>query len=48
MRLAVDAGKAMGIPTPVTKAACEQFGAARDKGFGDRDISAVVRALTDL
>jgi 3-hydroxyisobutyrate dehydrogenase-like beta-hydroxyacid dehydrogenase len=48
MRLAVDAGKAMGIPTPVTKAAYEQFGAARDKGFGDRDISAVVRALTDL
>jgi glyoxylate/succinic semialdehyde reductase len=48
MRLAVEAGKAMGIPTPVTKAACDLFGAARDKGFGDRDLSAVVRALTDL
>jgi 3-hydroxyisobutyrate dehydrogenase-like beta-hydroxyacid dehydrogenase len=48
MRLAVETGKAMGIPTPVTKAACDLFGAARDKGFGDRDISAVMRALTDL
>jgi 3-hydroxyisobutyrate dehydrogenase-like beta-hydroxyacid dehydrogenase len=37
----------VGIPTPVTKAACDLFGAARDKGLGDRDISAVVRALTD-
>jgi 3-hydroxyisobutyrate dehydrogenase-like beta-hydroxyacid dehydrogenase len=48
MRLAVETGKAMGIPTPVTKAACDLFGAARDKGFGDRDISAVMRGLTDL
>jgi glyoxylate/succinic semialdehyde reductase len=47
MRLAVETGKAMGIPAPVTKAACDLFGAARDKGFGDRDLSAVVRALTD-
>jgi 2-hydroxy-3-oxopropionate reductase len=47
LRLAVETGKAVGIPTPVTKAACDLFGAARDKGFGDRDISAVVRALTD-
>lgn len=47
LRLAVETAKAMGIPTPVTKAACDLFGAARDKGFGDRDISAVVRALTD-
>ena len=45
LRLAVEAGKAMGIPTPVTKSACDLFGAARDKGFGDRDISAVVLAL---
>jgi len=47
MRLAVESGKAAGIPTPVTKAACDLFAAARDKGFGDRDISAVLRALTD-
>ena len=47
MRLAVETGKASGIPTPVTKAACDLFGAAWDKGFGDRDISAVLRALTD-
>jgi glyoxylate/succinic semialdehyde reductase len=46
MRLAVEAGKASGIPTPVTKAACDLYGAAWDKGFGDRDISAVIRALT--
>ena len=48
MQLAVETGKSLGIPTSVTKAACDLFGAARDKGFGDRDISAVVRALTDL
>jgi 3-hydroxyisobutyrate dehydrogenase-like beta-hydroxyacid dehydrogenase len=47
MRLAVEAGKAAGVPTPVTKAACDLFAAARDKGFGDRDISAVLRGLTD-
>ncbi|MBI5906404.1 MAG: NAD(P)-dependent oxidoreductase [Deltaproteobacteria bacterium] len=47
MRLAVEAGAAAGVPTPVTKAACDLFGAARDKGFGERDISAVVRALTE-
>ncbi len=47
MRLAVAAGAASGIPTPVTKAACDLFGAAWNKGFGDRDISAVLRALTD-
>ncbi len=47
MRLAVDAGKKTGIPTTVTEAACGLFAIARDKGFGDRDISAVVRALTD-
>jgi glyoxylate/succinic semialdehyde reductase len=46
MRLAVEAGVAAGIPTPVTKAACNLFAAARDAGFGDRDISAVLRALT--
>jgi glyoxylate/succinic semialdehyde reductase len=47
MRLAVEAGKAAGVPTPVTKAACDLFAAARDKGVGDRDASAVLRALTD-
>lgn len=47
LRLAVEAGRASGIPTPVTKAACDLFGAAWDKGFGDRDISAVLRALTE-
>jgi 3-hydroxyisobutyrate dehydrogenase-like beta-hydroxyacid dehydrogenase len=48
MRLAVEAGKAAGVPTPVSKAACDLFAAARDKGFGDRDVSSVLRALTDL
>jgi glyoxylate/succinic semialdehyde reductase len=47
LRLAVETGKAAGIPTPVTKAAFDLFAIARDKGFGDRDISAVVLALTD-
>jgi 3-hydroxyisobutyrate dehydrogenase-like beta-hydroxyacid dehydrogenase len=43
----VETAKAWGIPTPVTKAACDLFGAAWDKGFGDRDISAVLQGLTD-
>ena len=47
MRLAVETGKANGIPAPVTQAACGLFAIARDKGYGDRDISAVLRALTD-
>lgn len=47
MRLAVETGAASGIPTPVTKAACDLFGAAWDRGYGDRDISAVLRGLTD-
>jgi 3-hydroxyisobutyrate dehydrogenase-like beta-hydroxyacid dehydrogenase len=47
MRLAVETAMAAGIPSPVTKTACEMFGKAWDKGFGDRDISAVIRALTD-
>ena len=37
---------AMGIPTPVTKAACDLFGTSRDNGFGDRVLSAVIRAST--
>lgn len=47
MRLAVLAGDAAGVPTPVTAAAYQQFSVARERGFGDRDISAVLRALTD-
>jgi 3-hydroxyisobutyrate dehydrogenase-like beta-hydroxyacid dehydrogenase len=47
VRLAVEAGKAAGVPTPVTKAACDLFDAALQRGYGDRDISAVLRGLTD-
>ncbi len=47
MRLAVETGKAMGIPSEVTAAARDMYGRAWDKGFGDRDIAAVIRALTD-
>ncbi|HWS15433.1 MAG TPA: NAD(P)-dependent oxidoreductase [Candidatus Methylomirabilis sp.] len=47
MRLAVETGRTAGVPTTVTDAARSLFAIARDKGFGDRDISAVVRALTD-
>jgi 3-hydroxyisobutyrate dehydrogenase-like beta-hydroxyacid dehydrogenase len=47
MRLAVEAGKAAGIPSAVTAAARDMYGQAWDKGYGDRDISAVIRALTD-
>lgn len=46
MRLAVETGKSAGVPVPVTEAALSLFTAARDKGFGNRDISAVLRALT--
>jgi 3-hydroxyisobutyrate dehydrogenase-like beta-hydroxyacid dehydrogenase len=46
MKLAVLAGDAMGVPTPVTAAAQQLFASARERGFGDRDLSAVLRALT--
>ncbi|MBE0569007.1 MAG: NAD(P)-dependent oxidoreductase [Deltaproteobacteria bacterium] len=47
MRLAAEAGEEAGVPTPVTQAARDLFRKAWDMGFGDRDISAVIRALTD-
>lgn len=47
MRLAVLAGDAAGVPTPVTAAAYQLFSIARERGFGERDVSAVLRALTD-
>jgi glyoxylate/succinic semialdehyde reductase len=47
MRLAVLAGDAAGNPTPVTAAAHQLFSIARERGFGDRDISAVLRGLTE-
>jgi 3-hydroxyisobutyrate dehydrogenase-like beta-hydroxyacid dehydrogenase len=47
MRLAVEAGRKAGVPTPVTEAAFGLFAAALSGGFGDRDVSAVLRALTD-
>ncbi len=46
LRLAVVAGDAAGVPTPVTAAAHQLFSIARERGFGDHDISAVLRALT--
>jgi 3-hydroxyisobutyrate dehydrogenase-like beta-hydroxyacid dehydrogenase len=47
MRLAVLAGDAAGVPTPVTAAAHQLFSVARARGFGEKDISAVLRALTE-
>jgi len=38
---------AAGVPTPVTAAAHQLFAIASERGFGERDISAVLRALTD-
>lgn len=46
LRLAASAGDAQGIPTPVTAAAWQLFCAARERGFGDHDFSAVLRGLT--
>ena len=46
LRLAVMAGDAAGVPTPVTAAAHQLFSIARGRGFGDHDISAVLRALS--
>lgn len=46
LRLAVLAGDAAGIPTPVTAAAYQLFSVAKERGFGDRDIAAVLRGLT--
>lgn len=46
MKLAVLAGDAMGVPTPVTAAAQQLFSSAREHGFVDHDFSAVLRGLT--
>jgi 3-hydroxyisobutyrate dehydrogenase-like beta-hydroxyacid dehydrogenase len=46
MKLAVLAGDAMGVPTPVTAAVQQLFATARERGFGDHDFSAVLRGLT--
>ncbi len=46
LRLAVMAGDTAGVPTPVTAAAHQLFSIARERGFGDHDVSAVLRALT--
>lgn len=46
MRLAVLAGDQVGVPTPVTAAAYQLFSIAKERGFGDRDVAAVLRALT--
>jgi 3-hydroxyisobutyrate dehydrogenase-like beta-hydroxyacid dehydrogenase len=40
------AGDGQGIPTPVTAAAYQLFSAAFERGFGDYDISAVLRGVT--
>lgn len=45
LRLAVQAGETAGVPTPVTAAAHGLFRAALDKGYGEHDISAVLRGL---
>ncbi len=47
LRLAVEAGDSLGVPTPVTAAAWQLFSAARERGFGGKDVSAVLRGLTD-
>lgn len=47
MRLAVLAGDSKGVVTPVTAAAYQVFSMALARGFGDHDISAVLRGLTD-
>jgi 3-hydroxyisobutyrate dehydrogenase-like beta-hydroxyacid dehydrogenase len=46
MRLAVLAGDAAGVPTPVTAAAYQLFSIARERGFGEHDVSAVIRGIT--
>jgi 3-hydroxyisobutyrate dehydrogenase-like beta-hydroxyacid dehydrogenase len=35
------------VPTPVTATAHQLFFAARESGYGEHDISAVLMALTD-
>ena len=47
LRLAVLAGDGQGIPTPVTAAAYQLFSAAFERGYGDHDIAAVLRGITD-
>jgi 4-hydroxybutyrate dehydrogenase/sulfolactaldehyde 3-reductase len=48
LTLIVDAANAHHVPMPVGAAAREAFSAARSRGFGDKDFSAMVDALCDL
>jgi 4-hydroxybutyrate dehydrogenase/sulfolactaldehyde 3-reductase len=48
LTLIVDAANANHVPMPVGAAAREAFSAARSRGFGDKDFSAMVDALCDL
>jgi 3-hydroxyisobutyrate dehydrogenase-like beta-hydroxyacid dehydrogenase len=47
LRLAVLSGDGQGIPTPVTAAAHQLFSAALERGYGEYDIAAVLRGVTE-
>lgn len=48
LNLALDAGEKNGVPLPQTAITREMFSAARARGFGDEDMSAVIKVLEQL
>lgn len=46
--LILDAALSKGIPLPVTLAAREAFGRARDRGFGDEDMCSVIKVIESI
>jgi 2-hydroxy-3-oxopropionate reductase len=48
LRLALEAGHALGVPLPVTAIVREMYNALQVAGKGDRDHSAIILLLEDL
>ncbi len=48
LRLALEAGHALGVPLPVTAVVREMYNALQVAGQGDRDHSAIILLLEDL
>ena len=48
LRLALEAGHALGVPLPVTAVVREMYNALQVAGKGDRDHSAIILLLEDL
>jgi len=48
LRIALEAGHALGVPLPATTLVCEMYNSLNAAGKGDRDHSAIILLLEDL